>query len=463
MVFSSTIFLFLFLPFTLCGYYLIKPELRNIFLFLSSLLFYAFGEPKFVFIMIISILINYSMGIVIEISRGWHIYIRRFILVFTILMNLGILFYFKYFDFFISNINIIFKTNLLLKNIVLPIGISFFTFQGMSYVLDLYMDKVKVQNNPLNIALYISLFPQLVAGPIVRYKDVNNQIDKRTVDIDKFSDGVRRFIIGLAKKVCIANSVAIVADKAFEQSPSELTIGIAWIGIICYTMQIYFDFSGYSDMAIGLGKMFGFDFLENFNYPYISKCITEFWRRWHISLSSWFKDYVYIPLGGNRKGNIYFNLFIVFLVTGLWHGASWNFVIWGLWHGVFLIIERIFRVKKIQLNIITPLKWLYTMFIVIIGWVMFRADNIIHALNYVYSMFDFSKIYNSNYTLFYYIDFKGILGLLIGILGSVPIFINIKRNKLFNNILDLYYCFILFISIVFIVTSTYNPFIYFKF
>lgn len=317
MVFSSTIFLFIFLPLILAGYFLIKENYRNIFLLLASLGFYAWGEPKFVFVMLISILINYTAGLSIYYSKKHHNkWGNRIILFVGVMGNLIPLFYFKYFDFFISSVNGITGLNLPLKNIILPIGISFFTFQGMSYILDLYMDKVEVQKKFINMALYVSLFPQLIAGPIVRYEDVNEQIEYRVCTIDKFVIGIRRFVMGLAKKAIIANNVGLVADQIFNNNPTENSVAIAWLGIICYTMQIYFDFSGYSDMAIGLGKMFGFDFLENFNYPYISTSITEFWRRWHISLSSWFRDYVYIPLGGNRSGNVYFNLLVVFLVTG---------------------------------------------------------------------------------------------------------------------------------------------------
>ncbi len=466
MVFSSTIFVFLFLPVVLGGYYLIRHEFRNTFLLVSSLLFYAWGEPKFVFIMIASILVNYCMGIAIDVSRDWRISIKRFILIVAILLNLGLLFYFKYFDFAVDIFNGLFKSNISLRHIALPIGISFFTFQGMSYILDLYMGKVEVQNNPLNIALYIALFPQLIAGPIVRYIDVNEQIESRTCTSGKFNAGIKRFIMGLAKKIILANSVATIADSAFSTQVSELSSIMSWLGIICYTFQIYFDFCGYSDMAIGLGQIFGFEFLENFNYPYTSKNITEFWRRWHISLSSWFRDYVYIPLGGNRTGNVYFNLLTVFFVTGLWHGASWNFIIWGLWHGFFLIVERILRRKDADFKTLHLLKRVYTLLVVIIGWVMFRAPDINYGLLYIKSMFNYSFNSLQNDTACLYFKDNFIILMICAVLCTPLIkilkdkFSDYKACTLFEIII---YMVLFIISISYMVNSSYDPFIYFNF
>ena len=471
MVFSSILFLFIFLPLVLLGNFLLKKEYRNVFLLIASLGFYAVGEPKFVFVMIISIAINYFMGLFIDYGKkNFNNLGNKVILLISVLLNLGLLFYFKYMDFFILSGNQIFSINIPLKNIVLPIGISFFTFQGMSYTLDLYMGQVKVQKNPINIALYIALFPQLIAGPIVRYKDVNDQIDGREVSVGKFHYGIQRFIVGLAKKVIIANQVGYIANEIFGKVPNENSIAIAWVGIICYTMQIYFDFSGYSDMAIGLGKMFGFDFLENFNYPYISKSMTEFWRRWHISLSTWFRDYVYIPLGGNRKGNVYFNLFVVFFVTGMWHGAAWTFIIWGLWHGLFLVIEKVLKMKNIDIKLPKFIKWSFTMLIVMLGWILFRSPDLNYALNYIGVMFGLVATKNVGFTVFWYLSPKIITIMVLGMVASIPL------KKWFGKILkyldgtylkviitDIYLIIIFLISIMGVMTSTYNPFIYFRF
>lgn len=468
MVFSSTIFLFVFLPFTLAGYYLIRHELRNSFLLLMSLLFYAVGEPKFVFIMMASIVANYLMGLIIWCFREASISKRRVILVITICLNLALLFYYKYYDFAISNINALLHTSIPLKNIVLPIGISFFTFQGMSYVLDVYMGKAEVQKNPLNVALYIELFPQLIAGPIVRYSDVNTEIDNRVENVTDFASGIQRFAVGLAKKVVLSNNFALLADQAFGTVPAELGAGMAWLGAIAYTLQIYYDFSGYSDMAIGLGRMFGFHFLENFNYPYIATNVSNFWRRWHISLSSWFRDYVYIPLGGNRTGNVYIHLLIVFFLTGLWHGASWNFVVWGLWHGMFLIIERVIRNKNITVPVPKLVKWLYTMLVVIIGWVFFRAADLTAAVDYLKCMFGIQGQTLYHQTIYALQDYKVVL--VLGVVCMLPWSIQLGKYKGENNSLKallwvqpIISIVLLIIGAAYTVTSTYNPFIYFNF
>lgn len=466
MVFSSTIFLFSFLPTTLIGYYLLGKKFRNFFLLLMSLLFYAVGEPKFVFVMMASIAINFVLGIALEKNSNSLNY-RRFILFLALLANLGLLFYYKYFDFTVVNLNTLFNTHIALRYIVLPIGISFFTFQGMSYIFDIYMGKAEVQKNPLHVALYIALFPQLIAGPIVRYTDINREITERKETLSDFASGIERFTIGLAKKVILANSFAQLADMAFNTPANKLGMGLAWLGAIAYTLQIYFDFSGYSDMAIGLGRMFGFHFRENFNYPYIACSVQDFWRRWHISLSTWFRDYVYIPMGGNRSGNVYIHLFVVFFLTGLWHGASWNFIVWGLWHGLFLMMERIFR-KRELLRIPIPIKWLYTILIVIVGWVFFRAANITAALAYLKSMAGTVTVHDFN-ALYTWQDYR--VTFLLGIICMLPLAEKYGKWKKasdfwknFSYLLEPVGCgLLLLIGIAYTVASTYNPFIYFNF
>ena len=472
MVFSSNLFLFIFLPVTLAGYYLINEKLRNAFLLMMSLAFYAWGEPRAVLVMLASIVVNYTFGLAIHELKEWNagVLIRRLVLFLVVAANLGILFYYKYLDFAIGTINGMFGTNMALRNIALPIGISFFTFQGMSYVLDLYMDKGTVQKNPLNVALYIALFPQLIAGPIVRYADVNEQIMHRTVNVDMFAEGVRRFAVGLAKKAFLANTLGQVADQIFDQPVFSGTAGVAWLGAVCYAFQIYFDFSGYSDMAIGLGRMFGFDFLENFNYPYISSTITEFWRRWHISLSSWFRDYVYIPLGGNRRGNQYLHQLTVFLLTGLWHGASWNFVLWGLWHGAFLMAEKPFIKKGLMKKIPAWVRWPFTMLIVLVGWVLFRMEDLPGTLHYLGVMFGLVHAERVTYTASWYLTGWVVFALVIAVLASVPwrkVFGRIgehwAKDGLGLVVSHLWTAFLLAFSLMLCMTSTYNPFIYFRF
>lgn len=472
MVFSSSIFLFFYLPLVLLIYFLLKIKYRNAFLLVASLLFYAWGEPKFVFVIILSIFINYIFGLLIHYSQQkYSNFISKVVMLLGVIANCGLLFYFKYFDFFISSVNSITKLSFPLQHIILPIGISFFTFQGLSYVIDLYLKKVEVQNNLLKFALFKSFFPQLIAGPIVRYVDVHDQIDNRVTTVDDFAYGVRRFVIGLGKKVIIANTLGQVADQIFNLPYYQNSIATAWIGAICYSLQLYFDFSGYSDMAIGLARMFGFKFLENFNYPYISKTISEFWRRWHISLSSWFRDYLYIPLGGNRKGNVYVNLLIVFMVTGLWHGAAWNFVIWGLWHGLFLIIERIIKKQKYNIKIPRIISSFYTLLVVVIGWVLFRSPDLGYAMNYMKIMFGIESSHNVGFSVWYYLDPLVITILLIACLASMPtgkyivdkVVVLKKYYDISIFIQNAYVAILLVICIMFIATSTYNPFIYFRF
>ena len=466
MVFSSQIFLFAFLPFTLLFYYLSPIKLRNYVLLLVSLFFYSWGGINFLPILLTSILINYIFGLLVSKFKN-RLRLNKLILFIGIILNLSILFYFKYYDFTISTANTIFSLSLPLKNIVLPIGISFFTFQGMSYVIDVYRDPKTVNKNIFSIALYISLFPQLIAGPIVKYKDIDAQIRTRKETLKDFSYGIERFIIGLAKKVIIADVIAETIPWIIPYSTNSIDTPTAWLGIICYTLQIFFDFSGYSDMAIGLGHMFGFKFMKNFNYPYISKSVTEFWRRWHISLSTWFKEYLYIPLGGNRTGKTYRNLLIVFFVTGLWHGASWNFIIWGLWHGLFLIIERIISGKDWYKKTPTLIKWAVTMLIVIIGWVFFSFPYLDLALDYLAVMFGFVNNNMVTFSVAYFLNFKMIVWLVVAICLSTPFIPSILKkfnsNKYFEIIKTIFLAILLITCILFIVNSTYSPFIYFQF
>jgi alginate O-acetyltransferase complex protein AlgI len=469
MVFSSAIFMFLFLPIVLfLNLFLnlfLKGQGSNILLLVASLFFYAWGEPKFVLVMLLSILINWIIGYIISRVKDNK---KKVALFLGIVVDLAILLFFKYSMFIVSNVNALMGASYFEGfEVKLPIGISFFTFQAISYIIDVYRGEVDASNSIINTALYISFFPQLIAGPIVKYKDINKQIEKRTVSWTNISDGFRRFIYGLSKKVLIANVMGLCVDKIYSYDINQIDQKAAWIGAICYTFQIYYDFSGYSDMAIGLGKMFGFDILENFNYPYLSKSISEFWRRWHISLGTWFKEYVYIPLGGNKKGTkrTYINLIIVFFLTGLWHGADWSFVLWGLYHGLFSIIERL-KLKKI-LEKSKVFSRVYCFFIVVIGWVLFRADTTEYAIKYIARMFyPFNGIDNP-IQLYQYADLKTLFIGICAILGmgviqkcvSVPI-----GSKWKDSVSEALYCVVLlFLSIATIVSDTYNPFIYFQF
>ncbi len=465
MLFTSTIFLFLFLPILITIYYLIKDEYKNYTLLFASLFFYAWGGPKYVIVMILSIAVNYAFGMLLDKRREYG----KLIVSLAVLFNLGMLGYFKYTNFFIQNINNLFGVEYALKSIVMPIGISFFTFQAMSYVIDVYRKEVAVQKNIYKLALYVSFFPQLIAGPIVKYHDVCEQIENRTTTTNDILDGCYRFIIGFAKKIILANSMGFVADNIYNLDLVYISPAMAWIGSIAYMLQLFFDFSAYSDMAIGLGKMFGFTFLENFNYPYISKSISEFWRRWHISLGTWFRQYLYIPLGGNRKGvtRTYINLFIVFFVTGFWHGASWSFIIWGLWHGVFQIIERITGFTKSE-KVPNIIKHVYVLLVVNIGWVFFRADDLDFAIDYLKKMFLLDTNYTALFDPRYYLSNNVIILMIIGVLVSTPIFKNLLNYQNTNSrkvqTIQLFFVTLLFIiSIALLSATTYNPFIYFRF
>lgn len=467
MLFSTMTFVFMFLPIILVLYLAAKKELHNPILLISSIIFYAWGEPKYLAIMLLTILINWLGAIGVDKFKN-H---KKLVLALTIIANLGFLIYFKYFNFLIDNCNNIFHSHIDPLNIVMPIGISFYTFQALSYVVDVYRGDCNVQKDIYKLALYICLFPQLIAGPIVKYHDVAEQIDSREVNFGKVDLGVKRFIIGLSKKMLIANTMGAIADKIFIQSPDTFSPLVAWIGSIAYTFQLYFDFSGYSDMAIGLGLIFGFKFLENFNYPYISKSITEFWRRWHISLSTWFKEYVYIPLGGNRKGKLKTlrNLGIVFLLTGIWHGAAWNFVVWGIWHGFFIIIEKIINIKEFEQK--HTQKWvrflqhIYCIFAFLIGWVMFRSETMSYAWQYIKNMFGLVRVHDISYGMGYYIDNFEIIIFVCAILCSMPLFNKMLEveNKFGRTLINIWLLILFILSAATIASSTYNPFIYFRF
>lgn len=464
MVFSTTTFLFLFLPCVLILYYIPfirkRRALSNFILTASSIFFYAWGEPVYVLIMLMSILVNWFFGLLVKNQKDEKK--AKAVVALSAVFNISILFVFKYLTFVLRNINLLLNKNLNTLEIALPIGISFFTFQAMSYVIDVYRGKGEAQKNPLNVALYISFFPQLIAGPIVRYETVAKEIVSRKETFDDFSSGAYRFMTGLAKKVILANNLAGIADMAFSNGNSSVVM--AWAGAIAYTLQIYFDFSGYSEMAIGLGRMFGFHFLENFDYPYVSKSITEFWRRWHMSLGTWFRDYVYFPLGGSRvekKSRLVFNLFVTWALTGIWHGANWTFLVWGLLYFVLLVIEKLtgFHNKTGRFGHI------YTMFFVIIGWVLFRADSISAALKYMGAMFGAGSGGLYDELILTYLSYYRFY-IIFGILACFPINKILKKkinSKIYNALSSVIITALFIISISFMVKGAYNPFIYFNF
>lgn len=464
MVFSSLIFIWMFLPVVFIGYIILPDRFKNITLLFVSLIFYAWGEPKYIVLMICSIFINYIIGLLMDRYENK----KKQILIIGVTLNIAILGYFKYFNFLIDIINLFIKQDLTLLDISLPIGISFFTFQILSYIIDLYRGQYKAQKNIVNLALYISFFPQLIAGPIVRYKDINQQLDSRQQTLEQIAAGIRRFIYGLGKKVIIANTVAQCVDKIYAIDYVGISGATAWIGAMCYMLQIYYDFSGYSDMAIGLGKMFGFEFLENFNYPYLSASIQEFWQRWHISLGTWFREYLYIPIGGNRKGvsRTYINLLIVFIVTGLWHGASFNFILWGLYHGLLQIIERVGLSNILKKHKV--IAHLYVFITVIFGWVLFRAEGLTQAIGMIKRMVLPWEYKEDVLVMGSIFGNKTLLIVLIGILGCGLFQYVVKKIRLAekwkNSYLEMVYCAMVFVlCIVMLAGNTYNPFIYFRF
>jgi alginate O-acetyltransferase complex protein AlgI len=467
MLFSTMTFVYMFLPIVALLYLVTKKELHNPILLTASIIFYAWGEPKYLAIMLVTILVNYFGAILIDRTQVY----KKLILISTIVIDLGFLVYFKYFNFLITNCNNIFHSNINALDIIMPLGISFYTFQAISYVIDVYRKECKVQKNLYKLALFICLFPQLIAGPIVKYHDVEEQIDSREVNFEKVNEGVKRFIIGLSKKMLIANTMGAIADKIFTQAPDTFSHGIAWLGAISYSLQLYFDFSGYSDMAIGLGLIFGFRFMENFNYPYISKSISEFWRRWHISLSTWFKQYVYISLGGNRQGlfKTCRNLGIVFLLTGIWHGAAWNFVVWGIWNGFFIILEKILNIKEFEQTHnqwwIKTLQHIYCIFVFVLGWVMFRAENMTYAVKYLANMFGAIKPHSEVYNLIYYVDRIEVITFIVAIICCMPIFRNMIYTKVKwqKALVNIWLIVIFILATTQMAANTYNPFIYFRF
>ncbi len=491
MVFTSSTFLLVFLPVVLILYYGVPYKAKNYLMLVCSLIFYSWGENYYIIVLICSILANYFIGLLFAIDSGKHRYgivennvhiaqvesrrrKRKIILWMGIVANLAILSSFKYANFIVDNINwllqIINVPPVVLDPVHLPVGISFFTFQALSYLIDAYKQEDCVQTNPVNLALYISLFPQLIAGPIVRYRDISKQLTKRIHSTELMASGIRRFVFGLSKKVLIADTLGEVADSVFGLPASQVSTELSWLGIVCYTLQIYYDFSGYSDMAIGLGRMFGFKYRENFNYPYISTSVKEFWQRWHISLSSWFKDYLYIPLGGNRVPTIriYFNLMLVFLMCGLWHGASWNFIIWGLIHGGFLILERI-GFASFLASMWKPFSHLYTLLVVMFAWVFFRSEDLGYAFSYLQSMLGAGSSGDDVYLLYTYLSSEVILALTFGAILAGPVFEYVRhylgqRLVRYGNALGfLIVTSLLISSLAKVSAETYSPFIYFRF
>jgi alginate O-acetyltransferase complex protein AlgI len=479
-LFTEPTFLFLFLPILLGLYFLTRVHARyaNGLLLVASVLFYAKGGGGFTWLMLGSITFNYWMAIAVDRGRAVSERRAQVLLGVAVAINLVVLGWFKYANFFADNVNLLLRAaggpGVTVPKVLLPIGISFYTFHAVSYVVDVYRRQATAQKSPVHAALYLLLFPQLIAGPIIRYKDIADQLARRVVSLDDFAYGVRRFIIGLGKKVLIANIVAVPADGIFAIKASELTAPYAWLGIVCYTLQIYFDFSGYSDMAIGLGRMFGFRFPENFRWPYIADSVQEFWRRWHISLSSWFRDYLYVPLGGNRVApwKTYRNLVTVFFLCGLWHGASWNFVIWGLFHGAFLVVERL-GLGTLLKRLPPAARHAYLLLIVMVGWVFFRAETLPAAITYLRAMFGVGGSDMPAFRLTWYFNPEVRLALVAGVVGSMPLIPWLRaRADAWSGewrgwvaesagVVGLVVVFIA--AILQVAARTYNPFIYFRF
>lgn len=477
MIFSSLLFLFRFIPIFFIVYYLVPTKAKNLVLLIGSIIFYAWGEPKFLILIIISILVNFLAGLIIDffakkeqaqfslhntdesvdITSKFHTY-KLVTLIITIIYNLGVLFVFKYIDFFITNINSIFMLEIELLNLTLPLGISFYTFQIMSYVIDLYKGKIKATKSPIILGTYLCMFPQLIAGPIVVYSDVSEGLRSREISLSQIEEGIATFILGLGSKVIIANNVGMLWDDIAAIGYENIHAGTAWLGVIAFTLQIFFDFNGYSLMAIGLGKMLGFNFPKNFDFPYISRSITEFWRRWHITLSTWFREYVYIPLGGNRKGTArtYVNLFIVWFLTGFWHGAGWNFILWGLFFFVILVLEKSFLKKYLDEH--TLISHVYSILLIGLSWMIFAITDIRNLGIYFTKLLSFG----ADYTALYFLRNYGVI-LVIGCLLSTPILKGIyEKNR--RKPLGVVVLLLVFItSVAYLADATYNPFLYFRF
>lgn len=468
MVFSSMSFLFAFLPLVLLLYYASPMKVKNIIILVSGLIFYAWGEPFYVLIMLFSTLVDYTAGLVMD-KFDHNKKIRLACLLASVIINIGLLSVFKYSSFLIGNINSIFSLSIPDPKLPLPIGISFFTFQSMSYTIDLYMRNIKVQKNIISFTSYVSLFPQIVAGPIVRYADVAKEIDDRDISYDKVASGIGIFIKGLAKKVLIANNIGMIWSSVKDMDYTTLPTLTAWIGILAFTFQIYYDFSGYSDMAIGLGKMLGFNFPINFDHPYMSKSISEFWRRWHITLGSWFRSYVYIPMGGNRGSTLKTvrNLFVVWFLTGLWHGASWNFIIWGLYFGIIIICERLF-LQKLLNKLPSFLQWLYAFLLVVFGWVMFEMETLEKISAFFKAMFGLNKTTFAN-TQSLYLLISNIVIFIVCAVGSTTFvrnkakLLSQKSEQVFGTVRVLLETGIFIVCICYLLNSAFNPFLYFNF
>ncbi|OON99813.1 MAG: transcriptional regulator [Epulopiscium sp. Nele67-Bin004] len=457
MVFSSLVFLFVFLPIFLAIYYVAPRGLRNFILFAASLIFYAWGEPIYVGLMIFSTVLDYSLGLFINKFRD-NKKIAKLGMITSICANMGLLAFFKYSNFFVDNINNVLGLNIKWFEVALPIGISFYTFQTMSYTIDLYREKIAVQRNIISFGAYVAMFPQLIAGPIVQYQTIEKELNDRKETISQFELGVERFIQGLGKKVLIANSVGLLWETM--QGADQLTVASAWLGIVAFALQIYFDFSGYSDMAIGLGHMMGFNLPENFRHPYVSKSVTEFWRRWHITLGSWFREYVYIPLGGNRVGKprFYFNLLVVWFLTGLWHGANWNFIVWGLMFGGLMVVERTWLLDILE-RLPKLVSHMYLIFVVLISWVFFAIEDIGQIGDYLGAMFG-ANGFVDNFALYYVRNYA--VTLVVAIVFATPIMSNLGQ-RLNKNVVYVFYMGVLVLSTAYLVDSTFNPFLYFRF
>ncbi len=467
MVFSTPIFLFYFLALTMLVYYLVPRKLRNLVILCASLFFYYWGEQQYVAIMFLSTAIDFTHGLLVErCKNNGNDKGARMAVASSIFFNLALLFFFKYWDFIAGSLQSMGLTFMPVLGIHLPIGISFYTFQTMSYTIDVYRGDTRAQRNIINFGTFVILFPQLIAGPIIKYKDLGDQIDQRTCNVDKFSAGVQSFMVGLGKKLLIANNIGMLWDTYKAMAPGELTVAGAWLGVLAFTFQIYFDFSGYSDMAVGLGRMLGFEFLPNFNYPYISKSITEFWRRWHISLSTWFREYLYIPLGGNRcsKPRWMFNLLVVWAATGIWHGASWNYLLWGLYFFVLLMLEKFFLLKALD-RAPALVGHIYTMFFVLVSWAIFAIEDFSHLTAYLKVMFGFGGVPLVNANLGYYLtSYLPILG--VAALASTPLGVSIYRKL--PRLAAQAVCVVLVLGglvlcTAYLVDGTYNPFLYFRF